>query len=308
MSAECADLDRHRIEIELVEAVPEEIDAGSALTLAIRITSSSELDLGGAPFLIAAADDVRSSGEMPGFTGGKNDSVRITFAVPAAIGKFDWNLVIPEHERDGVVREAASLPFSFRTRPHITSLAVWDYPSPVVIGEKFKLKVGAQCSAACASLQGQDVEIRDATGAVLASVPLSATPWPETHALYWAEVDLMAPGAVGLHAWTVRFSPARVHLPHGGASFTFSLIADRPPEHTVMVKLVEERTQAPIDNALVRLGACRTSTDEAGLARLAVPGGTHELSIWRRAMKRPREPSQSTAMPAFKSRRRCFRW
>ena len=278
------------------------------------MTSASELSFSNAPFLIMSPGGVRLAGELANVTGEEGDAdvtgeegdadvtgeegdadvtgeegdiVRIALAAPEEIGDFTWHFVIPEHERKGKVCQQASLPFTFRTRPHVTSLAVWDCPSPVVIGETFRLKVGAQCSASCAALRGSKIEIRDAMDAVMATVPLGATPWLETNALYWAEVDLTAPGTVGLHSWTVKFSSAQLHPPHDEATFSFSLIADRPPEHTVTVQVVEEQTGTPIEDAQVRLGAYRLSTDAMGLARFTVPKGEHELLFWRAGYEAP---------------------
>jgi hypothetical protein len=281
MSPDRADVGRDAIGIELLEPAPEEVDAGADLSLTVRVTSPAGSDLCNAPFLIVAANDVRSSGALPDRAGDNGHIVRIALTAPEEIGEFTWRFVIPERETGGEACREASLPFSFRTRPHATSLAVWDHPSPVVIGARFKLKVGAQCSSACASLQGQEIEIHDETDAVVASAPLSTSPWPETNALYWAEVDLTAPGTAGHHTWTVKFPAAELRLPHGAASFAFSLIVDKPPEHTVTVEVVEEQTATPIDDAHVRLGAYRTFTDQMGLARLAVPDGEHELFIWK---------------------------
>jgi hypothetical protein len=279
-------MDSDAIELELVEAAPEEVDAGAGFSLTVRVTSPAGLNLGNAPFLIAAASEVRSRGALPD-RGGEGHVVRIALTAPEEIGEFTWQFVIPAHATDGKAWREASLPFSFRTKPHVTSLAVWDYPSPVVIGTTFKLKVGAQCSSGCTSLQGHEIEIRDAADAVVARAALGATPWPETNALYWTEVDLTAPGTAGHHAWTVKFSSAASGAPHGAASFAFSLIADRPPEHTVTVEIIEEHTATPIDDAHVRLGVYRTFTDETGLARLAVPDGEHELSIWKTGYNAP---------------------
>jgi hypothetical protein len=286
MSMDRAGADSEAIGLELLEAAPAEVDAGAELSLTVRVTPPVGLDLGNAPFVIAAADDVRSRGALPDRSGEDGHIVRIAFTAPEEIGEFAWRFVVPERETNGKVLRAASLPFSFRTKPHVTSLAAWDCPSPVVIGARFKLKVGAHCSSACI-LRGQEIEIHDETDAVVASAPLGTTPWPDTDALYWAEVDLPAPGTAGRHAWTVRFPPARSGLPHRAASFAFSLIADPPPAHTVTVEVVEEQTAAPIDDAHVRLGAYRTFTDAMGLARLAVPAGEYELFIWKAGYSAP---------------------
>jgi hypothetical protein len=287
MSVDMVGVHRHGIEVEFLDGIPEEVDAGTDLTLTLKVSSSFELDVTSTPFLIMAGDDVWLTGRLSDFTGADRQIVKIAVAAPDEIGEFAWHFVIPEHECEGTVCPKASLPFSFRTRPHVTSLAVWDYPSPVVVGAKFKLKVGAQCSAACASLSGKELEIRDENDSVVACVPLRGTPWPDTAALYWAEVDLPAPANVGLHSWTVRFSPAQLHPLHNGASCAFSFLADRPPEHKVSVQVVERETETPIDDAQVRCGAYRTSTDATGLAWFTVPGGRHELSIWKVGFEAP---------------------
>ncbi len=285
MNADSAESKRHAIELALLETVPEEVDAGADLTLAVRVTSA-ELNFGNAPFLIELPDGVRWAGELSDFTGAAGHIVRIALAAPEEIGEFTWHFVIPEHERDGKACQAATLPFTFRTRPHVTSLAVWDCPSPVVIGKTFRLKVGAQCSASCAALKRSKLEIRDATDAMMATASLGATPWPGTSALYWAEVELTAPHVAGPHSWTVKFSAA-LNLPHDDATFSFSLIADRPPEHTVTVQVVDEQTGTPIEDAQLRLGAYRRATDATGLARFSVPKGQHELFFWRAGCEAP---------------------
>ena len=67
------------------------------------------------------------------------------------------------HETDGTVHEEGCLVVSFTTRPHTTSMAVWDVPSPVVMNRSFKVKVGVKCSSAC-SLAGHLIEVCDDGG------------------------------------------------------------------------------------------------------------------------------------------------
>ena len=196
MGVDRADLNGDGIELAFLEAVPEEVDAGTDLSLTVRVLSPPDLDLHHAPFLILAEDDVRLTGELPDFTGKDGDRATIRLVAPEEVGEFAWSLVILRHQSDGAVCQGASLPFSFRTRRHVTSLAVWDCPSPIAIGEAFRLKVGAQCGATCTSLPCKEIEVHDEADAVVGSAPLGATPWPGTDALYWAEVDLTAPATV----------------------------------------------------------------------------------------------------------------
>ncbi|HYR83869.1 MAG TPA: hypothetical protein VE422_07305 [Terriglobia bacterium] len=161
---------------------------------------------------------------------------------------------------------------------HTTSLAVWDIPSPVVIGRLSKLKVGARCSAGC-QLAGQHIEVHDETGATTATGRLGAAPWSGTSGLYWTELDFTAPDTEGTHSWAVRFTAQEFEQPHEPAFSNFSLIIVGPPDHTVSIKVIEKDTETPVQHAEVRLGVYRASTDEAGLAKVELPKGTYDLTV-----------------------------
>jgi len=165
-----------------------------------------------------------------------------------------------------------------RTIPHKTSIAVWDVPSPVAMNCSFKVKVGMQCSATC-RLTGQAVDVRDQAGAKIGEGKLGETPWTGTSALYWAEIELAAPGTEGVSFRSVNFTAAELELPHEGVSATFSFRTDKPPEHRVTVKVIERKTEAPVEDVEVLLGFYRASTDERGAVTIGLPKGTYELSI-----------------------------
>src|ERR1051325_2544016 len=101
------------------------------------------------------------------------------------------------------------------TGQHKTSLAVWDLPSPLVIGRPAKMKIGAKCSAGC-RLTDHEIEIHDQANRNIARARLGAAPWSGTTGLYWAELDFSAPAAAGTHTWSV----ASVHG-DGFSNFTF---------------------------------------------------------------------------------------
>ena len=164
--------------------------------------------------------------------------------------------------------------------PHELSLAVWDLPSPLVMNRSSRMKAGARCSAGC-SLTGKEIEIHDQMGARVASGRLGPTPFPGTSALYWAEVDMIAPSTDGPHSWTVRFIAEELELPHKEASSNFSFIAVKPPEHCVTIHVREEKTQTPVESVEVRLGVYRTATDETGLAQVDLPKGNYDLNVWK---------------------------
>ena len=149
-----------------------------------------------------------------------------------------------------------------------------------------QIKVGAKSSGAC-ELQGAQVEVQDETGARIGVGTLGETPWVDTGALYWTEVDLAAPMKEGVVSWSVRFAPAAQKIPHDGSAAEFSFATVRPPEHSVTVKVVEKGTGVPIADAQVRVGAHRASTDESGLATLKTSSGTYDVVAWKGGYQSP---------------------
>ena len=174
----------------------------------------------------------------------------------------------------GIRHDAVMVDARTKITPNTTSLAVWSIPSPVVNGAGFAIEVGVKSSAG-AVLAAEGVEVRDEAGEVVAREWLEDTPYPGTTALYWSNVQLIAPMREGLHSWSVAFEPKGLSLPHGRASTTFSVLVVRPPEHRLTVKLIEKDTLAPIADAQVRLwglsgrhgpiGSCRDRHAEGRL-------------------------------------------
>jgi hypothetical protein len=204
----------------------------------------------------------------------------ITLMAPHDIGEHAWSIAFPAHECNGIVHEGCTLPVRLRTKPHATSLAVWEVPSPVVMGEKFRIKAGAKSSGACA-LEGKAIEVIDQAGTAVAQGSLGATPWPGTSALYWVELELIAPGEEGLAWWSVRFAAAETELPHAGSSSRFSIAVVRPPAHLLAVEVLEKESGAPIADAQIHLGAYAAATDPSGHAEVAMPKGTYDLTVWK---------------------------
>jgi hypothetical protein len=179
------------------------------------------------------------------------------------------------NDRDDSPAQSAS-----NLKPHETSLAIWDVPSPLVMGRSSKMKVGVRCSSGC-SLTGQRVQIHDAAQQQIGEGELGSAPWPGTTGLYWTEVDVVAPSIEGTHTWTARFATSNLDVPHLTASSTFTFMTVKPPEHRVTVEVVQQGTKNPIDISEVRLGVYRTVTDDAGIAHLELPRGTYELNVWK---------------------------
>ena len=168
---------------------------------------------------------------------------------------------------------------------HQTSLAVWDIPTPAA-GERFAIKVGAKSSAGGA-LGGRRVEVLDGE-AVVATGHLGTAPWPGTDALFWTEVELQAPDKLGLITLSVRFDAAELDEPHESALAPFKVSVIAQPEHTLTVKVVADG--APVEDAIVRLGPVRASTDASGTAALKLAKGRYELVVWKAGYDAPVTP------------------
>jgi hypothetical protein len=148
-----------------------------------------------------------------------------------------------------------------------------------------KLKVGAKCSASC-PLTGQLVDVLDEHGRRVGEVRLSDTPLEGTTALHWADVELEAPETEGLRIWSAALKPGDCLLPHVGADATFSFRSDPPPRHQVIIELVGN-TQAPLDEAEVRMGLYVRTSDARGLAVFELPEDKYELSVRKDGYEAP---------------------
>jgi hypothetical protein len=161
---------------------------------------------------------------------------------------------------------------------HTTSLAVWDFASPVVAGRRATLKVGIACPSGC-DLTGTRIDVYTETGARVGGAGVGSTPWPSTTALYWAELDVAAPEAEGEHSW--RLQATAPEPSHGHATSMVRFVTVRPPEHRVTFEVIDKGSGAPLGGVELRLGRFRAATNEAGIAHVEVPGGTYEVCGWK---------------------------
>jgi hypothetical protein len=276
----------HETNLELSQSVPQEVAVGTEIAVKVKVWCPSGCDLRGTSVAVKAAEKTVATAKLTECHDGRSETSALTIKVPGQLGEYAWSIIVPRRKIRGVVHKRSALPISFRTMPHATSLAVWANPSPVVMGNSFKIKVGAKSSGAC-ELQGAQVEIQDETGARIGVGTLGETPWVDTGALYWTEVDLAAPMKEGVVSWSVRFAPAALKIPHDGSAAEFSFATVRPPEHSVTVNVVEKGTGVPIANAQVRVGAHRASTDDSGLATLKTSSGTYDVIAWKGGYQSP---------------------
>jgi hypothetical protein len=279
----------HSTRLELSEPAPSELPIGSDLVLRVKLSCMSGCDLGALPLAITGPDGQVVAIEAPAdHDAAHEDNVLrdIALKAPGTVGAHVWTIRFPPHESDGVRHEECTLPVCVTTLPHATSLAVWAVPSPVVVGERFRIKVGAK-SAAGYGLGGTKILISDQSGAVLGRGTLQDTPWPGTSALYWTELELPAPDREGMFWCAANFAATEVATPHERSSSKFSVAIVRPPEHRLTIEVFERDSKAPIEDAQVRLGAYRAATDPSGRAEVAMPKGTYDLTVWKVGYEAP---------------------
>jgi len=262
------------------QSIPLEFEAGADIILKVKVSCPEGCDLRGMPVSVMAADEIIGTSELATFDEAVNETEAFALKAPGQVGEHAWTVLFPRHGIEGAVHEESCLLVSFTSRPHTTSMAVWDVPSPVIVNRSFKVKVGVKCSATC-QLVGRLIEVCDGAGIRIGESRLGETPWPGTSGLYVADVELAAPATDGTAFWSARFAAAEPGLPHDEASAAFSLRIDRPPEHRVTVRVADKGTKAPLENVGVRLGVYRASTDAQGRASLELPGGVYALDVWK---------------------------
>jgi hypothetical protein len=161
---------------------------------------------------------------------------------------------------------------------HETSLAVWDVPATVAAGERFTVKLGARSSAGC-GLAGRTVAVWDTADAVVATASLGDAPWPDTDALFWAELELQAPNEPGRVALTAQFDAVGLDEPHQAASSQFEVTIVPAAAHKLAVTIMAAGT--PVGSAYLRLGPYRAVTDDAGRADVRLAPGRYQLQVWK---------------------------
>jgi hypothetical protein len=277
----------HRISVALSLQPPAEVDAGADIVLKVKASCPAGCDLRGRVIDVVTPDGAVVAGSaLADFADNANETTEFAFRAPGEVGEYSWTLVFAPYETEGLVHTEASLPIVVRTMAHDTSLAVWGVPSPIVIDQPFRAHVGATCSSGC-DLEGKEIQICDETGASIARGKFGATPWNGTRALYWTEVDLVAPAKEGATSRSVSFAPTEMRLPHGAASARFGFETVRAPQYSVAVKVVEKDSGAPIEDAQVRLGVYFACSDQTGLARVALPQGTYDLDVLKTGYEAP---------------------
>jgi hypothetical protein len=268
----------HGRRICAVEVSPSQVDAGAELTLAVRVSCPNCCDLAGQSVSIRKRNGTElTSAPLSELDGERYVTSAITLRAPLEVGEHIYRAVLAAQEKDGVLHEETSAEFSFVVVPHEASVNVWGLPSAIAAGERFRFKVGVKCSAGC-KLAGRKLSIFDYEGAQVAEAQLVDDVWPGTGALYFAEVEALAPLQIGDFEWRVE-TPGSDEVPHAAGSCSFAVKIVIPPDHEVTVEAFDSEQQTPVKGAHVLLHPYRAFTDESGVARVKVAGGRYTLVV-----------------------------
>jgi hypothetical protein len=265
----------------LVDVSPEVVDAGAALTLKARVLCSPPCDLRG--HTLALNDQTGAeicSMAIGAFDGTTNETDELVVKAPLDAGPQTWQVVCPSIVEGGVSYAEATTTVSFTVAPHATRVVVWDVPSAVVAGERFRIKLGIKCSSEC-SLTRREVIVNDHQGLRVATMALPADIWEGTTGLHASDVEIQAPADEGHYTWSVECPDWDVGIPHAAGSSSLGLTVVGHPEHVVRVETVDRDTLSPLGGARVVMHPYRAVADERGVAEMRVRGGVYTLFVSR---------------------------
>lgn len=276
----------HDTTISMVKTAPAELNGGTDFVLKVRVSCASACDLWGKLVKIITHDDVMAKQiVLNSFDGTASEAAEFTVTAPLEPGEYTWTAMFPAQEKAGVLHGESLVTFSFNVKPHTINLEVYDVPSPITVGEEFKIKVGVKCSAGC-KLAGQEIVITNRQGEKVASGKLDDVPSPEAASLYTANISVKAPGIERRYRWTANLIPLNLEHSHDEVSSNFVFMTARKSEYVVTIEATDKQTKSLVKNAKVILRPLkyrgttyRCSTDENGIATINVPGGKFQLFV-----------------------------
>jgi hypothetical protein len=252
-----------------VEVAPSEVDAGTELTVTVRADCPHGCDLTGQRVLIQSENDAELAGGELG---------ELVLRAPLEVGEHVYRAVLTAHETNGIRHEETAAEFPVVVVPHAASVNVWGLPSAIAAGERFRFKVGIKCSAGC-KLAGRPLYVLDHDGAQVAPANLREDVWPDTSALYFADVEAQAPRIAGDYQWRIETPGSHEEAPHAAGVCIFAVKVVEPPDHEVTVEAFDGEKQTPIKGAHVLLHPYRALTDERGVAKVKVAKGRYTLFV-----------------------------
>jgi hypothetical protein len=262
-----------------VEVSPSQVAAGAELTVAVAVSCPHGCDLRGQRVSIQDRDGAElASSELMEFEGDTYVARVCVLAAPVEAGEYTWRAILAGDDRDGLLHQPTLTAFSFATKAHAASVSVWGLPSAIAAGERFRLKIGVRCSAGC-NLAGSTLGIFDHQGRQVGDGSLLDEVWPDTSALYFAELEARAPLTTGTYEWQVKAPGSAFPPPHAAGACRLTINVVGPPDCELTVAAFDRATQMPIEGAHILVHPYRTSTDATGVAKVKVIRGRYKLCV-----------------------------
>jgi hypothetical protein len=276
----------HDTNISMVKAAPAEVNGGTDIALKVNVSCSSACDLWGKLVKINTHAGVEAKViVLNSFDGTANEADEFVIKAPLEPGEYTWEAVFPRQKNAGILHEESTVPISFNVKSHTIIMEVYDIPSPIAVGEEFKLNIGVKCAAGC-NLADQEVEIINHRGEKVGSSTLEEGSSPDVPAIYTAVVSVKTPAIERRYRWTARIKPMNLEHQHDEVSCDFIIATARKFDHVVTVKVVDKATAHVVKNAQVILRPLKYKghtykrrTNKAGMARLSVPAGKYQLFV-----------------------------
>lgn len=259
---------------------PDEVDAGSEMTLRGRLALSPARDAAGWKIQIIDHTSV-PAGEttFASFDGETYEILPLVLCAPDEPGRYEWRVVpIAWNDAPGpdpVLLEDNATFFSVQVRAHRTWLMVWGVPSAVEPGAAFRMSVGAKCSSGC-DMAGRAFEVLDMEGVVLAHGAFAGLR-AGTESLHEATIDLVAADVAGLSRWSVRM--AGWGSVHDAATAEFNVRTTSSAECNVTILAIAEETGQPLAFQSIVAHPYRAMTNVDGVATLRVPKGEYTIYV-----------------------------
>jgi hypothetical protein len=255
---------------------PQEVDAGASPTLKAVAQCPEQYDLSGDPVLFfdAAGHEV---GRAPlAALAGNDFGAEITITAPIELGEYGYGARLMPADGDGAAHAGASADARCTVKAHDAHINAWDIPSAITAGDTFSFHVGLKCSCGC-NLTNRGFVVRDQAGTVVASGRLGDAVWPGTSALYFAEVQAVAPADISLHQWMVEFAGSNSGIAHAPGSLAMGVLTVAAPDREIRILAVDRDSGAPLKGINLIIGPYRATTGGDGVAQMKVVGDHYVL-------------------------------
>jgi hypothetical protein len=134
----------HIATIELTEAAPAEVPVGTTFVVKLAVACTEGCDLHASALAVDAPADAAATWQAPSVDAVSELTHEVALQAAPQTGEQVWRIALPQAPAAGVCHDAKPLAITVSVKPQSTSLAVWDIPSPVVMGQVFEIKAGAK--------------------------------------------------------------------------------------------------------------------------------------------------------------------